>query len=956
MACYVDHATGVGATVNLANKGDQEQVVMDVLTRLEVMGGTRVDTFRADQGGEFTSTRLAKLLRERGIAQEFSDTDRPHQNGLAETFGGKIVKMMRAARVQSGVPRKYWTENGRHQTWVANRVPLQRHGHRTTPIEELTGEQADLSRAMPFGCEAWVRIRRQKKCKLDARAERAVHMGVCIDKKAYRLLLWHSRKMIESSDVVFFPNEFPFKDDSGSRGEETRKRQETAQAQLQGGGDGGQDDRHGQEDDGGRDDRVARQDDGDREGRVGQQQGGGQDGRAIQRGGGGDDRARELAGAGEDRHDGRDEQAAQGGGDRGPAAQGVPEPRRSTRIRGAPARFADVDYDGEARRQRAASARAAAGAADNVDQAAAADAVDHDNEANDDPDNEDQVNQDEALENEDSYLEEEDAGNAFLTEYEAENGPDRDKYLAAQVEEMQSLKEAGTYEIVDRPTDAQVLPTMFVHTTKRDEDGEITRHKARFCVKGCCDKFKGQKETYSPTLRYATLRIMVALAAMLGVVIHQLDVKTAFLNGDLPYPIYCEQPKNFVVGGRGKVMKLLKALYGLVEAPKLWYDKLVSVLFEIGFTRVTGDPCLFVMFTTKDGRRQITILGVFVDDFMMFGTDPDVIEYVKAALGKKFKMKDLGIARWILGMRIKQEATRITIDQQQYAKEVVARFQTDIDEAAAGRRLRAPATALPVGQIMPRRTDGVPHQHERYREGVGCLAHLSIGTMPTITHAVSQLSRHLNNPGREHFEAMLHVLRYVQNNTDVGIIYAKSKTPATEFDPMALNKDNVKESEPRAAVDSDFAMDPDTSKSVTGFIVTLMDAAVSWRSKQQSLVATSSAHAEYVAASELAREVVWVRMLLTDIGFTLTDPSIVLEDNTAAEQMVKTLGVTDRNKHIRVKWHYVRECVQEGLLRFERVASKNNPADALTKPTTREPVEVMKRAAGMGRVDLSLAP
>ena len=116
LAIYADQATGALATVSLATKDQQVDVMGDVLTRFEAMSGYRIDTFRSDQGGEYTSKKVKELLSERGIKHEFNDTDRAFQNGLAETFGGKIVKMMRAARIRSGVPRKYWTENARHQT------------------------------------------------------------------------------------------------------------------------------------------------------------------------------------------------------------------------------------------------------------------------------------------------------------------------------------------------------------------------------------------------------------------------------------------------------------------------------------------------------------------------------------------------------------------------------------------------------------------------------------------------------------------------------------------------------------------------------------------------------------------------------------------------------------------------------------------------------------------------
>jgi len=171
LAIYADHKTGLVVTKPLRSKAEQPKVGIEVINRLEKAAGfpaecllwprtstsrrhVGVDTIRADQGGEYTAKEFVDELRRRGIRIEYSDTDQPFQNGLAETMGGKIVSMMRAARVASRVPKIYWAENAAHHTWVHNRVSLHRQLGKTTPYEELTGKKADLSRAMPFGCEA----------------------------------------------------------------------------------------------------------------------------------------------------------------------------------------------------------------------------------------------------------------------------------------------------------------------------------------------------------------------------------------------------------------------------------------------------------------------------------------------------------------------------------------------------------------------------------------------------------------------------------------------------------------------------------------------------------------------------------------------------------------------------------------------------------------------------------
>jgi len=167
------------------------------------------------------------------------------------------------------------------------------------------------------------------------------------------------------------------------------------------------------------------------------------------------------------------------------------------------------------------------------------------------------------------------------------------------------------------------------------------------------------------------------------------------------------------------------------------------------------------------------------------------------------------------------------------------------------------------------------------------------------------------------------------------------------FGKQSLMNESKTACEPTAAVDSDFATDVEPSRSVSGYVITIAGGAVSWRSKMQSTVATSSCHAEYVAASELSRELMWSRYLLTEIGMEMSLPSIVYEDNTAAKIMTSNVGVTDRSKHIRVKVHYVRECVTEGAIALSQIRSADNPADALTKASKIESINALKKAAGI---------
>jgi hypothetical protein len=904
LAIYTDHNTGFTATVNLARKNDQEKHALRVIARLERLCDHNrppnrrfVVSLRADQGGEYVSDQFKQALADRGLGLELSDTKQAFQNGLAEVTGRRIVEMMRAARMQSGVPKSFWSENARHQTWVLNRISMKRQKGRTTPYEEMTGHPADLSRCVTWGCEGWVLIRRHKKEKLSARAERCVHMGASLSKKAWRVLLWRSRKVIESRNVVFFEGEFPFLTDIDSS-----IRQQDAQERLRIQPTDGAKPADNEEDRqwmcGHGEDRVVATEahDDDAEDNSGailhdedDDQGGVQPESEHE-----DNDEAEPSGVGDVQ--GPDSNADQGGDDDicGSAL------RRSTRVTAQPDRWApnDAYY---------------AFIGDGVEFAV----------VNDDP----------------------------TTDEEALQGPDSQRWRDSDLEEIRSLGENKAYEVVDRPKDAQVLPSMMVRKTKRAH-GKVERYKSRFVAKGCADRNKAIKETFAPTLRYATLRFMIALAAMFGVVIHQLDIKTAFLNGVLPYPVFVEQPKSYAVGGHTKVWRLKKALYGLVEAPRLWYEKLTEVLSKIGFARMTGDPCLYAMITKDGAEAHLTVIGVFVDDMPLLGTSEAIVAHVKARLSMEFKTTDLGPASWILGMRIRQQVDVIILDQTQYVRDIISRFNKHIEESRG--RHRAPQTPLPV-QLTLVSSDSKLGVDKPYREIVGSLAYLANGSYPDLSQPVSQLSRHLHSPGIEHWNAAVHVLRYLEGTLekDRGIHYIKAKSPVGQFDPESFNDFESRSSWPRAAVDSDFGNNMETGKSTSGQLITIRGAAVSWRSKGQTVVTTSSCHAEYVAACECCREIVWARMMIEEIGFCLRWPSVVLEDNHAAELMTRNDGISDRSKHIQLKWHYVRQCVRDGSIRFARVASKENPADALTKASSKESLAVMLKNAGVKESDLS---
>ena len=318
---------------------------------------------------------------------------------------------------------------------------------------------------------------------------------------------------------------------------------------------------------------------------------------------------------------------------------------------------------------------------------------------------------------------------------EAFASPDADDWKEAIHNEMDTILSNGTWELSERPYGFKPVGCKWVFKKKLRPDGTIEKYKARLVAKGYTQR-EGEDyfDTYSPVARLTTIRVLLSLAASYGLIVHQMDVKTAFLNGELEEEIYMDQPDGFVVKGEEKkVCKLLKSLYGLKQAPKQWHEKFDRTLTSVGFSVNEADKCVYY----RHGGGEGVILCLYVDDILIFGTNMKVINEVKSFLSKSFDMKDLGEADVILNIKLIKDETGITLSQSHYVEKILCRF---------GYFGSKPSPTPYDPSVTLRKNKRITMDQLRYSQIIGSLMYLASATRPGIS--LDRKSTRLNSSHR----------------------------------------------------------------------------------------------------------------------------------------------------------------------------------------------------------------
>lgn len=265
------------------------------------------------------------------------------------------------------------------------------------------------------------------------------------------------------------------------------------------------------------------------------------------------------------------------------------------------------------------------------------------------------------------------AGAVFepFTVSEAMQSDEHVAWKRAMDSEYESLIENNTWELTDLPPDRKAINNKWVFKQKYDGNGSKIRYKARLVAKGCSQR-EGvdYKETFSPVIRYSSIRFLMALAVRYKLKIEQMDAVTAFLQGDIDETIYMRQPEMYD-DGSGRVCKLKRSIYGLKQASRQWNLKLSQALIDCGFIQCQTDSCIYIR---RHKFESLIIVAVYVDDLLIFYNNNEWRTELKKQLTTQFRMKDLGEASNILGIRMQRDATTIKLDQRRYIEDILKRF------------------------------------------------------------------------------------------------------------------------------------------------------------------------------------------------------------------------------------------------------------------------------------------
>lgn len=929
--------------IRLQSKAQCPQAMIDIIQLVERQTGLHVKRLHTDGGTEFKG-ELTRFCRNRGIALHFPPARTPQLNGIAERNVRTSKEGARTLLLHSTLPESFWHYAAAHHAHLWNRTRIAERTQRT-PYELIYGRPPSAKHLAVFGCDTLVHVPKGQRSTWQPKMEPGIYLGHDWVQNCPLIFLLRTEGLVRSRDVVTSEGSFDHAAALRAGPEEVRRI-------IQEVGDGpvmpleqplpSEDDEEGESDA----EEVALP------GPI--EQGYSSDGREPEAGAERQFEVEQLTGkkwicgrvhyrvkwAGYPSADATWEPATEL---RRSAARMVREfERRHAAER--PSSSSESDSEDEAlespgdHQEAPAMARADASQLDEGEQAFPAQvhmvmsALGRDLHAQNQPHEEMKRRRQMAM----AVA----SGIAMLeactpqTHREAMASPDAEKWRAAELKEWKSCEDRGTWELVPRsslPPGARAIRSRVVYKVKHDGQGAITEHKARITPKGFMQRAGiDYSEVFAPTGMYKTLRLGLSLAARFDLEVDQMDVPSAFLHADLEEDVYMEIPDAYREGREHLVCKLKKALYGLKQAPRNWHLDIKAFLTQqMGYSPTVSDPCLFIK-RSRGGR--LMLLYLFVDDFqsLYFGADAAEWAELKAMLVQQYQVKDLGPSSWILGMAIRRDraARKIFLDQELYVTKALEKYGLAQCRPVATPECISSDAREPHEASSPQ--GGQVDKHA-FQEIVGTLLYAAISTRLDIAHAVHQLTRQMQDPQPSDMQAARRILRYL----------AGSAKWCLQFGGRRGGDESLHQPlEVIAFADADWANDKADRRSVSGWVVQLDGDPIDWASKKQSIVAQSTCEAELYAEAAAINEVLWLRGMLEELGLPLKSPSLVFGDNSSTQTISRQGVKRKRTKHVDVKYHFITECIERGIIDLQWVPTERQQADILTKALDRAKLEV----------------
>lgn len=850
--------------------------------QIERQTGKKIKCVQSDNGKEYDNTELNSLLERQGVARRFTVVRTPQQNGVAERLNRTLLDMTRCLLIQSGLPVSFWGEAMATASHIRNRCPSSSLKG-VTPYEKLKNGRIDLTYLKTFGSQVYVLNKDPAKGKFADRSIKGIFVGYPRETKGYRVWLPEARKFVVARDVKFLdaiPEKYLH----------------------------------------GKDEIVLLE-------RNPENNGGNTEPKAVLKNQTFEDTPLKSQPKSPQRLGSPRNPSSTLTESDGDSSYGTPgkiqedSPVSVQSERRGPGRPRLLRTGSRGRPRKLFSTRRRT----EVDE-------------NDKP--EIQIN-----DGDDDVF----ANVAEVSIEEAMQSPESYEWKRAIQSEVESLVKNDTWEVVKSPESQHKVGSRIVLTNKCSADGSIERRKARIVAKGYSQRYGvDYYQTFAPVARMESVRMLLALAAEFSMEVRQFDVVTAYLNGKLEECVYMQFPLmlpemleliindnqvNEDVRARASnmlmeikqganVCRLRKGIYGLKQAGRLWHARLSKKLKSIGLESTKGEPCMY--HAHRDGN--LLLLVIYVDDILMASTDSGWVDEVKEKLLEEFEIKDLGLAKHCLGLEINQGEDFITVTQSGYIQNILDTFGMN--------------ECNPISTPAEVQTKGIGINLKSgkegkwpYRELIGSLMYLAIGTRPDIANTVSRLSQHTNDPGNQHWKDAKRLLRYLAGTKHLALKYTKTGDLLFGYS------------------DADWGGCTSDRRSYTGYSFFMGGAAITWKSQKQRTVALSSTEAEYVSMSEATKEVLHLRSLLLELGLGEFIPITLYTDNRGAQQLASNSVYHARTKHIDIRHHFIREAIENELITIIHVPTDQMTSDILTKPLPRK--THWRCTIDLGLVDLS---